>query len=56
MEAITACQDAATIYRETGDRNGVGGALNNLGAESTHAGQGRWTCRLFSGCQDGHDV
>jgi tetratricopeptide (TPR) repeat protein len=30
-EAITACQDAAAIFRETGDRHGEGGALNNLG-------------------------
>ena len=30
-EAITAHQDAAAIYRETGDRHGEGGALNNLG-------------------------
>ena len=30
-EAITACQDAAAIYRETGDRHGEGMALSNLG-------------------------
>ena len=30
-EAITACQDAAAIFRETGDRHGEGMALNNLG-------------------------
>ena len=30
-EAITAHQDAAAIYRETGDRHGEGMALNNLG-------------------------
>jgi Tetratricopeptide repeat len=30
-EAITACQDAAAAYRETGDRHGEGRALNNLG-------------------------
>jgi tetratricopeptide (TPR) repeat protein len=30
-EAITACQDAAAIYRETGDRHGEGHALDNLG-------------------------
>jgi len=30
-EAITALQDAAAIYRETGDRKSEGTALNNLG-------------------------
>jgi tetratricopeptide (TPR) repeat protein len=30
-EAITTCQNAATIYRETGDRHREGAALNNLG-------------------------
>ena len=30
-EAITAYQDAAAIFRETGDRHGEGIALNNLG-------------------------
>jgi tetratricopeptide (TPR) repeat protein len=30
-EAISALQDAAAIYRETGDRHGEGTALNNLG-------------------------
>ena len=30
-EAITACQDAAAIYRDTGDRHGEGMALTNLG-------------------------
>ena len=30
-EAITACRDAAAIYRETGDRHGEGIALDNLG-------------------------
>jgi len=30
-EAITAHQDAAQIYRETGDRHGEGSAFNNLG-------------------------
>ena len=30
-EAITARQDAAAIYRETGDRHGEGRALTNLG-------------------------
>ena len=30
-EAVTAHQDAAAIYRETGDRHGEGAALNNLG-------------------------
>ena len=30
-EAITACQDAAAIFREIGDRHGEGMALNNLG-------------------------
>jgi hypothetical protein len=29
-EAITACQDAAAIYRETRDRHGEGLALTNL--------------------------
>ena len=29
-EAITACQDAATIYRETDDRHSEGMVLNNL--------------------------
>ena len=31
-EAITALQDAAAIFRETGDRHGEGMALNNLGS------------------------
>ena len=31
-EAITAHQDAAAIFRETGDRHSEGAALNNLGA------------------------
>ena len=31
-EAITAYQDAAAIFRETGDRHGEGMALTNLGA------------------------
>jgi hypothetical protein len=31
-EAITADQDAATIFRETGDRHGEGEALGNLEA------------------------
>jgi tetratricopeptide (TPR) repeat protein len=31
-EAITAHQDAAAIFRETGDRHSEGSALNNLGA------------------------
>jgi len=30
-EAITACQDAAAIYRDTGDHHGEGAALGNLG-------------------------
>jgi tetratricopeptide (TPR) repeat protein len=30
-EAITSCQDAAAIYRETGDRHNEGMALGNLG-------------------------
>ena len=30
-EAISAHQDAAAIFRETGDRHGEGQALNNLG-------------------------
>jgi Flp pilus assembly protein TadD len=30
-EAITAHQDAAAIFRETGDRHSEGGALTNLG-------------------------
>ena len=30
-EAITAHQDAAAIYRDTGDRHGEGTARNNLG-------------------------
>ena len=30
-EAITACQDAAAIYRDTGDRHGEADALTNLG-------------------------
>jgi tetratricopeptide (TPR) repeat protein len=30
-EAITAHQDAAAIFQETGDRHGEGRALNNLG-------------------------
>ena len=30
-EAITAHQDAAAIFRETGDRHGEGRALDNLG-------------------------
>ncbi len=34
-EAITAHQDAATIYQETGDRHGEGMALNNLEKDRT---------------------
>src|SRR5581483_11693949 len=30
--AITACQDAAAIFREIGDRHSEGAALNNLGS------------------------
>ena len=30
-EAVTACQDAAALFRETRDRHGEGNALNNLG-------------------------
>jgi hypothetical protein len=30
-EAISACQDAAAIFRETGDRHGEGKALDSLG-------------------------
>jgi Tetratricopeptide repeat len=30
-EAVDACQDAAAIFRETGDRHGEGTALSNLG-------------------------
>ena len=33
------CQDAAAIYRETGDRHGEGGALNNLGIALRQAGR-----------------
>jgi Tetratricopeptide repeat len=38
-EAITAHQDAAAIYRETGDRHREGTALNNL--ELDRAAQNR---------------
>jgi hypothetical protein len=31
-EAITACQDAAAIFQETGDRHGEGIAVENLEA------------------------
>jgi tetratricopeptide repeat protein len=37
-EAITACQHAAAVYRETGDRHREGNALNNL--EAARAAQG----------------
>jgi hypothetical protein len=36
-EAITACQDAAAIFRETGDRHREGTALGNL--KAAKAGQ-----------------
>ena len=39
-EAITACQDAVAIFRETGNRHGVATALNNLGLAL--AGPGRF--------------
>ena len=38
-EAITACQDAIAIYRETGDQHREGNALNNLGG-ALQQGQG----------------
>ncbi len=38
-EAIAACQDAAAICRETGDRPGEGAALNNLGLVLREAGR-----------------
>jgi tetratricopeptide (TPR) repeat protein len=38
-EAITAHQDAATIYRETGDRHGQGSALVNLGVALRNVGR-----------------
>lgn len=38
-EAITACQDAATIRREVGDRQGDGNALGNLGIALRQAGR-----------------
>ena len=38
-EAITAYQDAAAIYRETGDRHGEGDALDNLGLALREAGR-----------------
>jgi tetratricopeptide (TPR) repeat protein len=39
-EAISACQDAAAIYRETGDQHREGMALGNLG--SAYAGLRRF--------------
>ena len=38
-EAISACRDAAAIYRETGDRHGEGTALNNLAVAYWEIGQ-----------------
>ena len=38
-EAITAHQDAAAIFRETGDRHGEGMALDNLGVALREAGR-----------------
>ena len=38
-EAITACQDAATIFQEAGDRHGEGSALNLLGLALREAGR-----------------
>ena len=37
-EAITVLQDAAAIFRETGDRHGEGMALNNLGGALLRCG------------------
>lgn len=39
-EAITAHQEAAAIYRETGDRHGEGIALNNLERAKVPRGDG----------------
>ena len=38
-EAITAHQDAAAIFRETGDRHGEGTALDNLGLALREVGR-----------------
>ena len=40
-EAITAHQDAAAIFRETGDRHGEGMALDNLGLRCWRCGGSR---------------
>jgi tetratricopeptide (TPR) repeat protein len=40
-EAITAHQDAAAIFRETGDRHGEGLALEGLGLALDEAGRSR---------------
>jgi tetratricopeptide (TPR) repeat protein len=48
-EAITACQDAAAIYRETGDRHSEGIALNNLGIALREV---RRFDETFTACQD----
>jgi hypothetical protein len=37
-EAITAHQDAAAIFRETGDRHGEGAALDNLKDDKARKG------------------
>jgi hypothetical protein len=38
-EAISAHQDAAAIFRQTGDRHGEGGPLNNLGLALREVGR-----------------
>ena len=48
-EAITAHQDAAAIFRETGDRHGEGMALNNLGLALVEV---RRFEEAISACQD----
>jgi Flp pilus assembly protein TadD len=47
-EAITAHQDAAAIYRETGDRHGEGAALHSLGVALRKAGRFEEATSAFS--------
>ena len=49
-EAITACQDAAAIFRETGDRHGEGIALGSLGVALQEAAPVRGGHHRLPGC------
>ena len=48
-EAVSACRDAAAVFRETGDRHGEGSALNNLGLALAEV---RRFAEAISACQD----